>query len=188
MRVARLLIPAVAVALLAGCAVPASRPRGVPTSAAPTPTAGTDRAAVYAAVLKRYLTHGSDNSFGDNSQWGAIYVLDYTDAGAGDPMDPAGKGEPISMAEQRLVAAALPGVTLTFIHDRDSVMVSKDKCAQVKGGGILITIGPPVPAGGDLHVGVNGFVACLAATWLTYVVSPSGDWHVTGTTGPMAIA
>jgi hypothetical protein len=38
-------------------------------------------------------------------------------------------------------------------------------------------------------VAVNGFVACLGATWLTYVVErDQGGWAVTGTTGGMAIS
>ena len=34
------------------------------------------------------------------------------------------------------------------------------------------------------------FVACLGATWLTYVVrnQPGSGWRVTGTTGSMAVA
>jgi len=48
----------------------------------------------------------------------------------------------------------------------------------------------PVGHGNQVHVGINGFVACLGATWLTYVLQdqPGTGWRVTGTTGSMAIS
>jgi hypothetical protein len=45
--------------------------------------------------------------------------------------------------------------------------------------------------GGPDHVqvGINGFVACLGATWLTYVVQrDAAGWTATGTTGTAAIS
>jgi hypothetical protein len=41
-----------------------------------------------------------------------------------------------------------------------------------------------------MQVAINGFVACLGATWLTYVLhdQPGAGWRVTGTTGSMAIS
>jgi hypothetical protein len=69
-------------------------------------------------------------------------------------------------------------------------MATDDGCPQVRNGGILITLGPADGDGHEVRVAVNGFVACLGATWLTYVVrnQPGAGWRVTGTTGPMAIA
>jgi hypothetical protein len=60
----------------------------------------------------------------------------------------------------------------------------------VRNGGILITLGTVGRDGDEVHVGINGFVACLGATWLTYVLDqePGTGWRVTGTTGSMAIA
>jgi len=79
---------------------------------------------------------------------------------------------------------------VAFIADRHAVIETKDGCAQVKDGGILITLGTP---DGDHHrvkVAIFGFVACLGATSLTYVVQhqPGAGWRVTGTTGSIGIA
>jgi hypothetical protein len=79
---------------------------------------------------------------------------------------------------------------IIFISDRTSVIEAKGGCGQVKNGGILITLGPPVDHASEMRVGINGFVACLGATWLTYVLreQPGAGWRVTGTTGSMAIS
>jgi hypothetical protein len=60
----------------------------------------------------------------------------------------------------------------------------------VKDGAILVVVAPPVGAAPKVTVAVHGFVACLGATWLTYVVQrdAAGAWAVTGRTGPYAIA
>jgi hypothetical protein len=70
------------------------------------------------------------------------------------------------------------------------VIEARDGCAQVKDGGILITLGTLNGDGHQVQVAINGFVACLGATWLTYVVQnqPGTGWRVTGTTGPMGIS
>jgi len=54
----------------------------------------------------------------------------------------------------------------------------------------LITLGQPVSHGHEMQVAISGFVACLGATWLTYVLQdqPGAGWRVTGTTGSMAIS
>jgi hypothetical protein len=52
-----------------------------------------------------------------------------------------------------------------------------------------MTLGDPVGDAGRVEVALSGFVACLGATWLTYVVvRDGGGWRVTGTTGPIAVA
>jgi len=92
---------------------------------------------------------------------------------------------------QRQVAAALAGTArVIFIENRESVIEATNGCWQVKNGGILITLGTPAGDGSAVRVGINGFVACLGATWLTYVLreQPGGGWRVTGTTGSMAIS
>ncbi len=79
---------------------------------------------------------------------------------------------------------------MAFIADPNSVIETRDGCARVKDGGILVTLGTVDGDDPAVQVGVNGFVACLGATWRTYVVQrqPGGGWRVTGTTGPVAIA
>jgi hypothetical protein len=54
----------------------------------------------------------------------------------------------------------------------------------------LITLGPPAGSGHQVRVAINGFAACLGATWLTYVLQdqPGAGWQVTGTTGSMGIS
>jgi hypothetical protein len=79
---------------------------------------------------------------------------------------------------------------VAFVADRNTVIETKNGCPQVRDGGILVTVGPASGDDREVRVAVNGFVACLGATWLTYVVrnEPGSGWRVTGTTGSMAIA
>jgi len=142
-------------------------------------------------MLRRYLTT-SDHSFGADHRFPIAYVLDQTDSAAVNPV-PSGQPAqraPISAADQTAIVAALADVGMVrFISDRKTVIEEKDNCQQVRGGGILIILAPPVAAGDRVEVGIHGFVACLGATWFTYVVVRDGTgWKVTGTTGPMAIA
>jgi hypothetical protein len=76
------------------------------------------------------------------------------------------------------------------LADRKSVLVNAEGCAEVRGGGILITLGTLDGDDTLVRVGISGFVACLGATWLTYVVQNTVGvgWRVTGTTGARAIA
>jgi hypothetical protein len=93
-------------------------------------------------------------------------------------------------SNQRRITTALHDVaTVQFIAAREQVIVSKDGCATVRDNGILILLGPPTPVEGATQVGINGYVACLGATWFTYVVTHRGDgWQVAGITGPTAIS
>jgi len=98
---------------------------------------------------------------------------------------------PIAPGTQHHITAALAGIAhVAFIADRHTVIETRDGCAQVKDGGILITLGTPDGDDHKVQVAINGFVACLGATWLTYVVQnqPGTGWRVTGTTGPMGIS
>lgn len=188
----------------AGCAragaVAAPGP-GAQNTTAPSPTETTsgsasDRAAVYIAVLRRYLT-SADSSFGENPRFPAVYVLDQTDPGAaglpqrGGGTEPtSGPLEPIAAADRAAILAALTDLgPIRFIADRSEVIESPDGCAQVRGGGVMIKLAPPVGGPDRVEVGIHGFVACLGATWFTYVVErAAGRWSVAGTTGPMAVA
>jgi hypothetical protein len=148
------------------------------------------QAAIYAAVLRRYLTT-SDHSFGAEHRFPIVYVLNATDASAADPMragDPT--RHPIGAADQAAIRAALRDVgRVEFVADSAAVVERVADCQQVRGGGVLITLAPPTGDATRVEVGIHGYVACLAATWFTYVVvHESGGWRVTGTTGPMAIA
>jgi len=180
----RTLVITIVLALaVAGCA----RPN--PPQAGDWP-AGVKEAEVYAAVLRRYLGTPAENSFPEHS-FATVYVLDHAIASAGDPMGSPGSGTPIAENTQRQVKTALAGTAeVLFIADRDTVLENQHSCAQVKNGGILITLGPPDGDDNEVTVAINGFVACLGATWLTYRVrnEAGSGWRVTGTTGPMAIS
>lgn len=197
-RVLRLAALAALVALVAataGCAG-ATATGGAPAAASRTGTAaavtqsGGQQAEIYAAVLRRYLGTPAENSFPGRT-FKTVYVLNQAYAGAADPNGAPGRGAPVGPQTQRQVAAALAGTAhIIFIADRGSVIEARNGCQQVKNGAILITLGLPADHGGETRVGINGFVACLGATWLTYVLrdQPGAGWRVTGTTGTMAVA
>jgi hypothetical protein len=61
-------------------------------------------------------------------------------------------------------------------------------CRPVRDGNMLILLGPPTGGPDRFEVGINGFVSCDGATWLTYMVSHDvNGWIATGT-GPTAIS
>jgi hypothetical protein len=172
----------------AGVAAPApASPNEVsPAPTSPAPAVDTE---LYVAVLRRYLGTPGENSFGQPPH--PIYVLDRTDPRAADPMRGTGPGTggQIGAAEQRRIVAALNGLAdIRFVGSPDEVVV-RDGCPHVRDGGMLIVLGTPTGGPDRVEVGINGFVACLGATWLTYVVErDGGGWRVSGTTGSAAIA
>jgi catechol 2,3-dioxygenase-like lactoylglutathione lyase family enzyme len=180
----------------AGCArhtaagaAPAGETLAGETSAGDWP-AGVKEAEVYVQVLHRYLSTPTENSFPDQT-FKTIYVLDQAHPDAGDPHGKHERGTPIAPNTQHQIMAALAGVAhVAFIADRGTVIETKDGCAQARDGGILITLGPANGDDNEVQVAINGFVNCLGATWLTYVVQnqPGTGWRVTGTTGSMAIS
>jgi len=175
----------------AGCAgeTGAATPPAGATPTADTPAADTE-AEVYVEVLRRYLGTPSDNSFPDRA-FATVYLLDQAFPDAGDPSGKLDRGTPIGPDAQRHITAALAPVThVAFVADRNTVIETRKGCPQVRDGGILITLGPAIGDDHEVRVAIYGFVACLGATWLTYVVRnhPGTGWRVTGTTGPKAIA
>jgi len=163
-----------------------------PTSSRPATVteAGAEEAEVYVQVLRRYLSTPAENSF-PGQAFKTVYVLNRAYTDAADPSGTHGRGAPIPPQTQRQVTGALAGMAhVIFIAERGSVIEARGGCGQVRNGGILITLGPPVGHGDEVRVAINGFVACLGATWLTYVLrdQPGVGWRVTGTTGSMAIS
>jgi hypothetical protein len=174
-------------ALATGCATPA---RPVADAAAPSPSAAAmdPATAIHIEVLERYLKSPAENS---NLGGKVIYILDHTEAAAADPMaGPGPSSEPIPAAEQDAITGALANVApVRFVATRADALTDRDGCAIVRDDGILMVLGPLKASGSAYQVPVHGFVACLGATWLTYVVERSGDgYQVTGTTGAMAVA
>src|SRR5262249_43362257 len=165
--VARVLAVAVGTA---GCARRAAA--GVPpageASAGDGPAAARE-AAIYVQVLRRYPSPRAENS-SPGRALKTFYVLDqaFPDAGA-----PAGKHErakPIAPNTQHHITAALAGIAhMAFIRDRHTVLETRDGCAQVKDGGILITLGIPNGDGHKGQVAINGCVPCHRGTLPAYV-------------------
>jgi hypothetical protein len=182
---------------LAGCAAhpTAASPPRAPHAPQPPPvttgpaSARADRqAAVYATVLRQFLTSG-DDSFGD--QFPRIFVLDRAIAGAGTPTRRATAigGGPIPPAARHAITNALADVgPVAFVASPDAVIVDGNGCARVRDQGILVTLGPLIGMGDRVEVGVNGFVACLGAAWVTYLVGWTGQGWVVHETirGPVA--
>jgi hypothetical protein len=179
----------------AGCGGQRS-PLATPTAHSPatppptgSPSADVTEAEIYAQVLRRYLGTPGENSF--PQAFKTVYVLDQAYRDAADPTGKHEHGTPITAPIQHQVIADLAGMAhVTFIADRSSVLEAPGGgCPQVKNGGILITLGLPAGNGQQVQVGVNGWVACLGATWLTYILqNHGGGWSVTGTTDTMAIS
>src|SRR5215475_3680205 len=151
---------------------------------------GAKEAEVYVQVMRRYLSTPAENSFAGQT-FKMVYVLNQAYPDAADPSGMHGRRAPIAPRTQRQVTAALAGMAhVIFIADRGSVIEARGGCGQVRNGGILITLGPLAGHGHEVQVAINGFVACLGATWLTYILrdQPGAGWRVTGTTGSMAIS
>jgi hypothetical protein len=186
----RALVSVAAAIVLIVLAVSAAGCGGSASAGAPTGYRPTAEAEVFVQVLRRYLSTPAENSFPSHT-FKIVYVVDRAYPDAADPNATHKRGAPIAPETQRQVTAALAGLAhVIFIADRWSVIESAGGCGQVRNGGILITLGPPVSHGNELRVAINGFVACLGATWLTYVLhdEPGAGWRVTGTTGSMAIS
>lgn len=181
----------------AGCGA-GSATMTAPHTVPPTPpvqsgtvtAASARQAEIYEQVLRRYLGTPAENSFPGRT-FKVVYVLSEAYTDAADPNGKHKQGEPVTPQTQRQVTAALAGTAhIVFIADPASVIAAANGCGQVKNGGILITLGPPAGTANAVRVGINGWVACLGATWLTYVLreQPGAGWRVTGTTGSMAVS
>jgi hypothetical protein len=177
---------------LSACGGSTGEDPGVPLG--PTPDAGRERTErtvdVYGAVIRQLVT--KDHTFGgEPSPFERVYVVDgvVADVGVGAPSDLPRERFPAAVKEGLVRALAdLPDVE--FVADPDSVIVEKNQCGQVKGGGALISLGPIKGRGGHRVTVANGlFFACLGGQWLTYVLEPAEPgWRVVGTTGPVAVS
>lgn len=152
------------------------------------------KAAIYSAVVRQLVTR--DHTVGnENPGFRVIYVLDgeVADAGTPDPPTMANPKEPFSQtlrAEMERSLSDLP--PLEFVARRDSVVVGTNGNSapgEVKGGGVLLSLGPVQGGGKTVRVGNSLWVNGLWGQWLTYVVEKrAGVWKVAGTTGPVAIS
>jgi hypothetical protein len=145
--------------------------------------------AVYSAVVRQLVT--KDHTFGGGkAPFERVFIDVRIDERAGKPDAVPRRGTRLSAEEQSAIVLELADLPpVKFVEDPDSVVVGKNRCALVKGNGVLVTLGPI--SGGSERVTVPNdmFFACLGAQWLTYVLKrEEGDWRVTGIKGPTAIA
>jgi hypothetical protein len=130
-------------------------------------------------VLRQFLTSG-DDSF--DQRFPRIFVLDRAIAGTGSPTRrPTATGDTlIPPAARHAITGALTDVgPVAFVSSPDAVIVDRHGCARVRDQGILVTLGPLIGIGDRVEVGLNGFVACLGAAWMTYRVGWTGKgWIV----------
>ncbi|GAA0912523.1 hypothetical protein [Virgisporangium aurantiacum] len=190
----RALVAVLVVLAAAGCGRPAPivdyGPSPAPSSSPP--VSGSDPVDVYAAAISRYLT-GSENSF-SGTTFPVVFVLDRLDPAAASPQAANEATTPLSAEQQQRIATRVGG-DVRFVSSLDAATTpGEDSCKVVRENGVFIALGPAKATGADTgsdtaEVAVHGFVACLGATWFTYVLrrDPAG-WTVTGTTGPMAIS
>lgn len=150
-----------------------------------------EHAEIYAAVITRLVTR--DHTFGRRaSPFDRVFVIDGPIKGAGDPMKDGLVPAPQPFGEEleAAVEAELIGLPpVEFIEDPDAVRKGPDGMDGVKNNGVIITLGPIVRDGDEVHVPNGLWCGGLCGQWLTYVVEQqNGEWRVTGTTGPSAIS
>ena len=148
-----------------------------------------NQAAIYVPVLRRYLSTPAENSFPPHT-FKTVYVLDQAFPHAAIPVSDAAGTPVTSNAQHQMTVALRRTAHVVFVTDRNRVIKTGGGCARVENGGILITLGTPAGEGSAAEVAIDGFVACLGATHLTYIVKQQADtsWRVTGTTGSMRIS
>jgi hypothetical protein len=169
-----------------GAAQP-SRPQIAPNPTH-TPAPADRQALIYAAVLRQYLTSG-DAVIAADYRFPHIFVFDHAVADAGASGPGTTGDEPIPPAARRAITHALTDVgPLTFVASGDEV-IEPHSCANVRGDGILITLGPVEGTGDRVQVDVNGHMSCLGGNSLTYEIrQTSNGWRVSGITALGAVA
>jgi hypothetical protein len=163
----------------AGCARASTGP---PTPPPSSPAPPTDRAQIYAAMLRRFVA-GSGEGVGAGPPT-AVYVLDVAASDAGPYRNMAGQPAtyPIPVADQVAILAVMRGASgtpVSFVASGTEVPDSGNGCLDA---GVLVTLGPApttVATGTDrLEVGINGTTACLGFVGTTYTVERRPDGWV----------
>jgi hypothetical protein len=169
----------------------AAQPSGPRTAPNPTLVDRTQvdrQALIYGAVLRQYLTSG-DAAIAADYRFSHIFVIDHAVASAGAAGPGTAGDGPIPPAARRAITHALTDVgPLSFVASGDEV-IEPHSCANVRGDGILITLGPVEGTGDRAQVSVNGHMSCLGGNSLTYEIRQTGSgWRVSGITamGPVA--
>lgn len=174
----------------------ASRPEAGSRAESERPSGKADgdqrEASIYAAVIRQLVLE--DHTFGgEPSPFERVFVIDGVVDGADDPLaGPHQTAQKAFDAGTRVqIARDLKDLPpLQFVSESRSVIAETKGCARVKGGGVVISLGPISKGTAATVTVANGlFFACLGGQWLTYVLKPvAGDWRVVGTTGPIAIS
>ncbi|HEX2240646.1 MAG TPA: hypothetical protein VHJ82_05845, partial [Actinomycetota bacterium] len=146
-------------------------------------------AAIYSAAIREIVLQGNSFKEGRNP-FDILYILDQADSAAAATGRRQGEREPIPEEVQEGIKEALEELgPIEFVSDSDSVIGSPRKGSQVKNNGALITLGTIPAHKNRIKLGMNMYIANLAAVWLTYIIKRKQDrWVVTGTTGPTAIS
>ena len=150
-----------------------------------------DRAVIYTAMIRRYLTSG-ESSYPGSSRWRTSSTRPRPTRL--DPAERQAPHEAIPSADQFAIENGLRDLGEDRVRHQPGRggRHRRNGCAQVRDGGILITLAPVTSAKGAgtdrVEVGISGFVACLGATWFTYVVEGATASGPDRDHGPVAIA
>lgn len=144
-----------------------------------------DRAAVYAAVVRRLVT--VDHTFGSRPpEFPVLFIVSTTDDSVGDPNAPQLDPQVLSEALQQAVTAAVADLHIVIQWVDSGFDVPLEQVGdRVQGGGMRITLGNlHLQDDGSLLVSGSTYLANLAAGGRTYVLKKvDGTWTITGTTG-----
>lgn len=166
----------VATAAPAATATPAADPKAV------------RQLEIYSLVIRRLVT--VDHTFGSGaSPFQRVWVVDAPVPGAGSPGRKGERGERFDAALQAGLKRELADLPpLEFVPDADEVrQMGRDP--EVKGGGVIVTVGPIEEHGDKIHVAHEIWCGGTCAEWFTYVIERrAGEWVVTGDTGVRAIS
>jgi hypothetical protein len=177
-----------ALALSIGACSPASHPVVVPPSvseAGPSLSAS-DTAAVtiYSLVIRRLC--GPDDTGGGRIPKPAIYLVRSPVVTDPELRKGVSVAATIPVSVQQAITQQLSDLKSRVVWvDRFESVPRGAKAGEVRGGGVIITLGDIHPVGSkSVHVIGNIYFASLGAGGRTYVLDNArGTWRITGTTG-----
>jgi hypothetical protein len=150
----------------------------------PTPALETtDRAAIYAAVIRQQYT--VDHTFGQPPNFPVVYLVRTTDDGVGDPKAPHAEPQTLSDDLQEAILEAVGDLPAKFLWVDDRDEVPMDDHSTVRDGGVVMTVGNiHLQEDGSALVSAGLYFAALGAGGQTYIVQQvDGTWQVVGNTG-----
>ncbi len=147
-------------------------------SSPPAPLTQQRQAAVYAAVLERFLsTEGSIPA----DIIGSVYLVDRTgtmgDRGAGEPID--------QRVQDQLKGLLGKSYRLSWVHSIDDAQITgRLNCDRQAKRDVVVSVGKVPPEGGTVRIGIDGLADCGLAGGFLYTLrhGPSG-WRVTKSQG-----